>query len=301
MPRGVPKSGFRKTKNYKVKNGLVPSTEFLKRGRGRPSKKAVPEFVVTHVETDAQIAQRLSTRFSAMDQMTEATILGVNRAVIVSGPPGLGKSFGVEKLAEKHANKVMAVIVRGYARATGIYKVLYEHREAGNVVIFDDADAIFEDMTALNILKAATDSNDKRTISWLSEAKLEDEDGERLPRSFEFQGSVVFLTNVDFDGAIARGSKLSPHFQALISRSHYLDLTLRTARDYLTRIKQVVFELGMLDGEASFQEKKEIVDFIEQNQDSMRELSLRMVRKLATLKKMDGVKWQELARVTCCR
>lgn len=301
MPKGVPKAGFRKTRNFKVKSGLAPAALAAPKKRGRPRKNAQPEMAVTVVESDAQIAARLRARFAAMDRMTEATILGVNRAVIVSGPPGLGKSFGVEKLAEKHCEDVQVTVVKGYARATGIYKVLYDNRHPNCVVVFDDADAIFEDMTALNLLKAATDSCDTRRLSWLSEGKLVDEDDEELPRSFEFEGSVVFLTNVDFDNAIARGAKLAPHFQALISRSHYLDLTLKSSRDYLIRIKQVVFEAGMLDGEVTQAEKEEIVSFIEENQESMRELSLRMVRKLATLKKMDKVNWKELARVTCCR
>lgn len=296
MARGVPKAGFRKTKNYLAKaekSVKVPGK------RGRPRKVVEP--IVTVVESDAQIEARLKNRFAAMDRMTEATILGVNRAVIVSGPPGLGKSHGVEELAQKHAGKVMTTIVKGYARATGIYKVLYENRHPGCVVIFDDADAVFEDMTALNILKAATDSCDTRRISWLSEAKLESADGEVLPNTFEFEGSVVFLTNQDFDATIARGGKLAPHFSALISRSHYLDLTLKTTRDYIARIRITMFDLGMLDGEMTPKQKQEIFDYVLEKQEVMRELSLRMIRKLATLVKMDPKNWRDLAAVTCCR
>jgi hypothetical protein len=39
---------------------------------------------------------------------------------------------------------------------------------------------------------------------------------------------------------IERGHKLAPHFTAMVSRSHYIDLAMKTNRDYLVRIRQVV-------------------------------------------------------------
>ena len=54
-------------------------------------------------ETDEQIMDRLRERFSILDEMTQASVDGVVRAMIVSGPPGVGKSYGVEQVLEKNA------------------------------------------------------------------------------------------------------------------------------------------------------------------------------------------------------
>ena len=99
---------------------------------------------------------------------------------------------------------------------------------------------------------------------------------------------------------IARGSRLAPHFEALVSRSHYLDLGMKTNDDYVVRIKQVVREHNML-GDAGFSSSEEnsLIDFIVENQDKLRELSLRMVLKLANLMRIDPSDWKSLARSTC--
>ena len=53
-------------------------------------------------ETDEQIKSRLRERFQVLDDMTRAVKKGQVRAMIVSGPPGVGKSFGVEAVLSKH-------------------------------------------------------------------------------------------------------------------------------------------------------------------------------------------------------
>ena len=52
------------------------------------------------VETDEEVIARIGERFDILDQMTKATIAGDVRAMIVVGPPGVGKSYGVEKQLE---------------------------------------------------------------------------------------------------------------------------------------------------------------------------------------------------------
>jgi len=288
MPRGVPKSGFRMTKNRSVAHFVAP---------------VATSPVAVSNETEEQILARLETRFSAMDLMTEATCFGYNRSLIISGPAGLGKSYGVMKTLEVAEQKgYVPIVIKGYIRPTGLYKLLYENRFKKCIVVFDDADSIFSDDVCLNLLKAACDMTETRRLHWLTETKMEDEDGERLPRNFEFEGSIIFITNYDFDDLIAKGNKLAPHFEALISRSHYLDLAMKTKKDYVVRIKQVVFGKGMLRRDGfSAADEKEIVSFVESNTDKLRELSLRMVVKLAGLLRMNRSNWKDLAAVTCMR
>lgn len=290
MPRGVPTAGFRKTKNWMSRNGAEPV-----------QKQNVIQFtppVVT--ETNEQIAERLKDRFDILDILAQSCIVGDSRSLIVSGPPGLGKSFTVEKaMKEWDVEGDRHMIIKGYVRATGLYKLLYKHREDGHVIVMDDADSIFFDDISLNLLKAVCDTTEQRTVSWLTEARLnDDETGDVIPRTFDFNGSIIFLTNYDFDAMIARGHKLAPHLQALISRSQYVDLTMRTARDYLVRLNQVVSE-GMLS-DMHHDERKDVLDFIHENVAHLRELSLRMAIKVAAIRRTN-MNWYKIAKVTCCK
>ena len=97
---------------------------------------------------------------------------------------------------------------------------------------------------------------------------------------------------------IARGHKLAPHLEALVSRSHYIDCGMKTKKDYLVRIKQVI-KTGMMP-DLTVNERNDVVAYIEKNQDTLRELSLRMALKIGSLRK-NSARWQSLADVTCCR
>lgn len=289
MPRGVPKNGFRKTKK---KMAALAAANFSK-----------PSQTVSNVfETDAQINERIRSRFEILEQLSKAATAGEVRALIVSGPAGLGKSFTVEKaISDYDPNSVNSTIIKGYVKATGLYKLLYQYREPGKVIIFDDADTIFFDETSLNLLKAVCDSTEKRIVSYLSEGTLIDEDSAvRIPKQFEFNGTIVFITNYDFDAMIDRNHKLTPHLQAMISRAHYIDLSMKSERDYLIRIKQVVAE-GLLDNiglDKSAQ--NDVMHFIGKNSERLRELSLRIALKVGSIRKTSK-NWEKIATVTCCR
>ena len=258
--------------------------------------------IVNHnpVESDASIDTRIAERFEVLDVLSKHSTTGDIRALIVSGPPGLGKSFTVEKvLSEYDPQADTYTVVKGYTRATGIVKLLYQYRHPGNVIVFDDADSVFNDDISLNLLKAVCDTTERRIVSWLSEGKLIDEDtAEIVPRSFLFEGTVIFITNLDFDYLIGKGHKLAPHLEALVSRAHYLDLTLKTKRDYLIRIRQVV-EQGLLS-HLDIEEQADVLTFIEAYADNMRELSLRAVIKLGCLRSSNS-NWEKIAKITMCR
>jgi hypothetical protein len=253
-------------------------------------------------ETDEEIALKLDERFTLLDLVTLETISGGIRSVIVSGPPGVGKSFSVEKLLREYDPEGnLHNITKGTVRATGLYKLLYQYREDDNIIVFDDSDSIFSDELSLNILKAVCDTTSKRRVSWLSEGKIVDEmSGEIVPSSFEFCGSIIFITNYDFDDMIERGSKLAPHLQALISRSHYISLGMKTKRDYIIRLKQVI-EGGMLHDMLDSNGIDDVINFIEENMENLRELSLRIAIKVAQFRKAYPDNFEGLCRLTCCR
>ena len=258
-------------------------------------------------ETDESILNRLRERFGILDDMTRAVKKGDVRAMIVTGPPGVGKSFGVEKVLSKHdvfANVAddqklkKYEVVKGAMSAIGLYSKLYEYSDKKSILVFDDCDSVLLDDLSLNILKAALDTSKKRMIHWNTDSRLLRSEG--VPNSFEFKGGAIFITNIKFDHV--KSKKLQDHLEALESRCHYLDLTIDTEREKVLRIKQVVTECGMLDSyELTDFQKQEVVDFVDEYKDRMRELSLRTVLKVADLRVSMPDKWRAVAEVTCMR
>jgi hypothetical protein len=74
-----------------------------------------------------------------------------------------------------------------------------------------------------------------------------------------------------------------------------------TAREKVLRIRQIVSD-GMLN-HYEFEDcvKDEVVQFVEDNQAKLRELSLRTVLKVADLRKSFPNNWQAMAEVTVMR
>lgn len=275
-----------------------------------PVAEAVVEQVKAEpAESDEDAMNRIATRFQILDEMTKATINSDIRAMIVSGPPGVGKSFGVETQLEKAAlfdklagKKIRFEIVKGALTALGLYAQLYKFSDPKNVLVFDDADGVFADELSLNILKAALDSGKRRKIFWNSDSSMLRREG--IPDSFEFKGSVIFITNLNF--ANTKSKKIADHLSALQSRCHYLDLTINSERDKLLRIKQVHRDaskdkIGGLFADYEFPEEKneEILDFMWTNRNRLREVSLRMALKIADLVKISSTNWKMLAENTC--
>lgn len=298
MGRGVPKNGFRLTKAAIARGGVA-----------RPAYGSVLSLMPKlHIasesnETDEQIDVKLKARFAILEELTDSVLDGDTKAVIISGPPGLGKSYTVEsKLKQWDPHADSHVIAKGTIGVTGLYKLLYDYREQGEVIVFDDADTIFADSEALNLLKGACDSSDIRRLSYRKETNMvSDRTGEPLAREFIFCGSIIFITNEDFDAKIARGHNLAPHFAALISRAHYIDLEMKTKKDYIIRIKQVL-DQGMLKARGFNPEQEaQILRFIIKHQERLRELSLRIVSKIADLLKSGKPNWEQIAELTCCK
>jgi hypothetical protein len=252
-------------------------------------------------ESDEAIMERIGERFDIMDSMTQAVVDGVVRSMIVVGPPGVGKSFNVVKKLEEAnlfnmiGGDIRYEVVKGATTALGLYAKLYEYSREGDVLVFDDCDSILMDELSLNILKAALDTNKKRTIHWNSDSKLLQREG--IPNKFDFKGACIFITNIKFDNV--RSAKLRDHLSALESRSHYIDLSMNTMRDKMLRIKQIA-RTGELFKEYKFEngEDHEILTFMEECQTRLREMSLRCAVKLADLRKTMPMNWKRTAEVT---
>jgi hypothetical protein len=260
---------------------------------------------VAPVETDEEVMERIGQRFDILDQMTKATIAGDVRAMIVVGPPGVGKSYGVEKQLEHSGlfdklsgRKIKYEVIKGAMTPIGLYCTLYKHSDKNNVLVFDDCDSVFQDDLSLNILKAALDSGKKRRIYWNSDSAMLRREG--VPDMFDFKGACIFITNLQFQNL--KSKKLQDHLEALQSRCHFLDLTLNTMRDRFLRIKQI-YRKGELFADYDFTQEQGdmVIEFMEQNQHRLREMSLRMALKIADLTRVSDTNWRALAATTCMK
>jgi len=256
-------------------------------------------------QTDEERMEEIAERFEMLTEMTKAAVSGDIRAMIVSGPPGVGKSYGVELEIEKATlfdhvagRKLRAEVVKGSATPIGLYQTLYKYSDENCVVVFDDCDSILLDDVSLNLLKGALDSGKKRKISWLSESSALRREG--IPDSFEFKGSVIFITNLKFD--TMKSQKLRDHLDALQSRCHYLDLTLDTMRDKVLRIKQIAKTGDLFEGmDITDIGQDLIIEFMNENKMKLREMSLRMAIKIAQLYKSFPNSWEKMAKTTCMK
>lgn len=284
----------------RVKVNDNTSFEIFDNGSAASSETALVEEIE---ETDEEIMERLRERFNILEEMTGACVDGTIRGMVVAGPPGVGKSYGIERVIDQAhvvstlgSDKAKYGMEKGAATPIGLYQMLWQYSAAGSVLVLDDSDTILFDDTSLNLLKAALDSGKRRRISWRSESRVLEAAG--IPDSYDFEGSVIFVTNLKLEAA--RG-KIGDHMQALLSRCHYLDLTINTTREKFLRCKQIIQD-GMLQRYGFSEEQKdEILNFVYDNQDRLRELSLRMVSKIADLYKMSPKRWKQLAENTCIR
>jgi hypothetical protein len=296
--------------NIKVKVNGIENIEFV---NGEVEVSDAIQFTIKQPkvpvvkESDEEAMNRIATRFAVLDEMSQAAINGDIRAMIVSGPPGVGKSYGVETQLEKSSlfdkiagKKLRYEVIKGAMTALGLYAQLYKLSDRKNVLVFDDCDSVFADDLSLNILKAALDSGKRRRICWNSDSSLLRREG--IPDSFDFNGTAIFITNLKFENV--KSKKLQDHLEALQSRCHFLDLTIDSERDKMLRIKQVHRDAdGGLFKDYDFEnnEGQMIIDFMFENQNRLRELSMRMCLKIADLVKISPSNWRALTASTCMK
>jgi hypothetical protein len=279
MPRGVPKAGFRMTKN-RVESGGVP---------------IVPKSIPAPV-TESRFS--INERFGFVYDMVMMLARGDQASVVVTGPGGLGKSFTVTKaLADIGMTDVSLVddfavgsvvntkksfrVIKGYSTPKGLYRTLYENREG--VIVFDDCDSVLKDPTSLNLLKGALDSYSRRIISWRADMR-----DEELPTSFEFKGRVVFISNLS-------SSQID---QAIITRSMAVDLSM-TNDQKIERMRHLL-DSGEFMPEFDKVHKVDAMNLIDSLKDTVKELSLRTLIQVTKIRKSAGNNWRNLAEYTIC-
>jgi hypothetical protein len=268
--------------------------------RGRPSKAdiAAREAVKVPARSDKEILVDLKERFNILSILTQGAVAQNVRAVTVTGAPGVGKTFTVEQILNRAKDQkgVKFEVVKGSISAINLYMLAYRMRQPGSVIVLDDADSIFGDEEALNILKVLCDSSEFRTASYMKEShQLKEND---IPQQFDFFGSMIFISNLDFQRYVDEGkNKFAQHFEALMSRSLYLDLRLHTRQELSVWIEHIATTGNIFRREGLTEvQGKQVLSFLKEYRENLRELSLRTLLKTSQLVKTHN-NWESMAKI----
>jgi len=217
----------------------------------------------------------INQRFGFLNDLTTMVVSGITPSLIVTGEGGLGKTHSVTQTIKSNELEDMDyVFFKGYSTARGLYNTLFDNN--GKLIIFDDCDSVLDDKVAVNILKSALDSYEKRTISWMAKMNKSDE----YPQHFDFTGRIIFISN-------KAKEKID---EAILTRSLTVDLTM-TPDDKITRMSSI---LGNILPEYDMDIKQDALGFLETVKEEV-SLNMRMLIMVAKMRLMYPETWRNLA------
>lgn len=257
-------------------------------------KRKIAEMDFVSVAYKAPVSEfGINQRFGFLEQMVTMIADGTMPSCVITGEGGLGKSYtvmtsldtaGLKNITDLTALAVGTKIntskayrvVKGFSTAKGLYRTLFESN--GMTIVFDDCDSILKDDVARNLLKGALDSYSKRYISWMADMRDDD-----LPKSFEFTGRVIFVSNMPLD-------KID---QAIRTRCMVVDLSMSEAQK-VERMEVIAQSEDFLP-EVSDVAKTAALVFLKSYIGQIPNLSLRSLIQVAKIANRGG-QWQDLAK-----
>ncbi len=217
----------------------------------------------------------INQKFEILNNLTSMVVNDFTPSLLVTGQGGLGKTHSVTQTIENNQlNEDEYIFFKGYSTARGLYNALYDNN--GKLIVFDDCDSILEDKVAINILKSALDSYDKRTITWMAKMNKNDE----YPQQFDFTGRIIFISNKSknsIDGAI-------------LSRSLTVDLTMSPEE----KIDRMSFVLDKILPEYKLEYKQDALDFLSNNKTNQN-INLRTLIMVSKIRTAFNDNWKEMA------
>lgn len=250
---------------------------------------------------EAEVSKAQSKRFAIIEDLVKGVFRGTTRSLFLCGGAGMGKSYLVQETLsdlDPDGEDINWFFVSGKIGATGLFTAAYEARERHQVLVVDDADGFLKDETALNLVKALTDTKRHRRVTWGSEYKFIDKSGQSIPKSFEFSGSIIIITNKNLT-ELAKGGANQEHLEAIVDRAAVVTVDIETQRDRVIRLREVARTANLFqEAGLTVEQEEEVLSFIDQNRHAMNRISFRTALKVANYRKNYADNWQELARLT---
>lgn len=217
-------------------------------------------------------------RFSFIATLADMVAQKKAKSLIVTGSGGLGKTF--EVLAAMSRNNLVEdedyTVIKGFSTPKSMFRALWENKE--RIVIFDDTDSVFDNVTAVSILKSALDSYEKRTVCWLTELIRE---GDDLPQRFEFKGGIIFVSNLS----------LGDIEQTILSRALFVDVSM-TAKEKIDRIKALA---AAMRPDLPMKAKLAVIKHLNSLRDKIGDLNIRSFLKTCEIYSANPKAWKNVS------
>ena len=218
-------------------------------------------------------------------------LVGKVPALVVSGPPGIGKSYGVEAELKRQGREVY--VTNSTLSPIGLYRLLYENSSENFTLVIDDSDDILFQREGIDLLKASLDTNEPRRVQWNKQNTSLKKMG--IPKQFETNGHIILITNLDLRDAPSK--RQQNDFSTLTSRSNYLDLGMKTLDEKLMRC-QTVLESGSMLSELSIADRGELFEYLIKYASFFEEVSLRTLIHLGRLMSVFPEEWESMSAST---
>ncbi len=225
----------------------------------------------------------VAEKFDYIREVVRMVINGVNPSALITGRSGVGKTYMVQDELKNAGLKKDEdyLFVSGHSSAFGLYKLLHDHRD--QFIVFDDCDSVFKDLKAINLLKAALDSYDVRRVSWYSEKT----DTEEIEPSFDFEGRVIFISNLYADRID----------EAVRSRSFCMNLYMTNA-EVTEHMRNII---DAIEPKVDRALKMEVLEYIDTISDCFETYGLRtLIQAIRIRQGSRGSDWKTMIKVVAC-
>lgn len=193
------------------------------------------------------IVSEVISQFRAIELMTrvfaDSTNPSSTKGLLISGDAGMGKTHAVQRgLASANGPAKIITLKGSSVTAAAFYAQLYFAREEGSVLVLDDVDIIHktaaELFQILDLLKGATEmTKGERPLKWQRTTKNSFFTQNNIPLEFDFQGSVIWITN---DPLEEMAKRMKGHWFAINSR-------FTTKEFKLEHYEKVQYTLHLID------------------------------------------------------
>ena len=255
----------------------------------------------------------INDRMELMADVAGAVFEGTINSCIIGGSPGLGKTHTVvEELAKKKYKRVEHedyIVIKAGVSAFGVYKFVVKMAEKAldaraavkgkknqkgealkpkiPLIIFDDV-PFWNDKRFVDLLKALTDTSERRTVSWLTDraALVDPEEAKqlgKLPAQVDYTGGVIVITNEE-------EKKMN---NAVLDRSMYLPIEVTDA-EMQERMKSLIHKI---EPKMDKKLKRDVLDWLLSDRYEGKERSMRTLVKSLQLAKANPQNWLRMVQV----
>ena len=231
--------------------------------------------------------------------------------LIVNGDAGMGKTEITNEIVEKETEKTRKQphSISGTISPVKLYGKFQDARKKGQVLIIDDTDKILEDQESLEVLKGVLDTQENKIVSWDKYSTAIQKSNKKT--EFKYEGRCIIITNKWLRTAPDKEPTIQQQrLLPVLSRCHYfkagvpnnqwkMESIKMHKQGYQSQYDDYWYELRCFKGvDEKIQE--EIVEWLEEHQDNVRELSFRVCARLVQLQSQEPDFWKEMAEASEC-